>query len=384
MKPLWLMLVLIVELVVAAVLSMLLPQILDQRDVVKPRRAAETLSPADPSPPRQHTMQEAESKTFARASDGPTAVAPYGVRDVALSYFTALPSAVAPQTYTSTDELTDLGRMLFYDPRLSISKRMSCNTCHLLDRYGVDHREVSLGHTGHPVRRNAPSVYNAALHQSQFWDGRRSTLEEQAKDPILSSAEMGMPSALAVEVRLRNIGGYQELFHRAFPNSTEPLTFDNVAIAIGAFERKLMTPSRFDGFLKGDLAQLDENERRGLAIFIQTGCTDCHLGPAVGGTLYKKLGVVEPYPTRDQGRYVITKAEPDRQVFKVPSLRNVGETGPYLHDGSVRELPEMVRIMARYQLGKVLPEEEVADVVAFLKSLTGDLPLDYIAVPTLP
>jgi cytochrome c peroxidase len=305
----------------------------------------------------------------------PSMLAPYG----------QLPEVVEPTTYTLTPELVDLGRMLFYENRMSISQTISCNTCHLLDNYGVDGLQFSLGHEGIPVGRNSPTVYNAALHISQFWDGRAADVEEQAKGPILASGEMGMPDPGYVEEVLKTIPGYLPLFQAAFPGQDDPIVYDNVAIAIGAFERGLLTPGRFDALIGGDDAALTADEKRGLATFNSVGCVGCHNGPAVGGQMYSVLGTVKPWPgVTDEGRYAITGLEADKFSFKVPSLRNIEKTGPYLHDGSIDNLEEITRMMAEYQLGRTLTDAEVADIVAFMTSLTGEIPTDYIAPPELP
>jgi cytochrome c peroxidase len=301
-----------------------------------------------------------------------------------LSLFLPLPAEATPADYQLSEPLIGLGRTLWYDQRLSINQSQSCNTCHPLDRYGADGLPRSLGHDAQPAKRNSQTVYNAAFHVAQFWDGRSPTVEEQAKAPILSAMEMGMHSPQQVEEVLRSIPGYGPLFAAAFPGVTEPITFDNVARALGAFERRLVTPSRFDRFLAGDYSQLSPEEQRGLVTFIKTGCVTCHVGATVGGSMFRKLGEIEPYATADLGRFETTGLEADRYVFKVQSLRNVERTGPYLHDGSIQTLEEMVRLMARHQLGKQLREDEVSAIVTFLKTLTGELPADYIAPPPLP
>lgn len=301
-----------------------------------------------------------------------------------LSLFDILPPEAPPLTYQLSDALINLGRVLYYEPRLSVNQTQSCNTCHPLDRYGMDSLPLSIGHNGAPVKRNAPTVYNAALHIAQFWDGRSPTVEEQAKGPILSSGEMGMLDATAVETALRTIPGYAPLFAAAFPGDPNPIIFDHVAQAIGAFERRLMTPARFDRFLAGDYNQFTEQEQRGFATFVDLGCPNCHVGVTVGGLQFKKLGEKEPYPVDDDGRFTLTNLEVDRHVFKVPSLRNVAQTAPYLHNGSIRTLEEMVTLMARYQLAKPVTPEQITDVVAFLNTLTGEIPRDYIAPPALP
>lgn len=298
--------------------------------------------------------------------------------------FSPLPAEAPPPSYQLTDEITALGRALFYDPRLSVNQVQSCNSCHSLTQYGMDGLSVSRGHDGVPVKRNAPTVYNAALHIAQFWDGRSPTVEEQAKAPILTDGEMGMLDADAVESTLRAIPGYAPLFAAAFPGDPNPMTFEHVAQAIGAFERRLMTPARFDRFLQGDYTQLNEQEQRGFATFTTIGCVNCHVGVTVGGLQFKKLGEKEPYPTEDVGRFAVTGLEIDRHVFKVPSLRNVAQTAPYLHDGSIQTLEEMVPLMARYQLGKQVTPEQVADIIAFLHTLTGEIPVEYISLAALP
>lgn len=301
-----------------------------------------------------------------------------------LSLFDILPPEAPPLTYQLSDALITLGRVLYYEPRLSVNQTQSCNTCHPLDRYGMDALPLSIGHDGAPVTRNAPTVYNAALHIAQFWDGRSPTVEEQAKGPILASGEMGMLDAAAVETALRAIPGYAPLFAAAFPADPNPITFDHVAQAIGAFERRLMTPSRFDRFLAGEYGQFTEQEQRGFATFVDLGCPNCHVGVTVGGLQFKKLGEKEPYPVDDDGRFTLTNLEVDRHVFKVPSLRNVARTAPYLHNGSISTLEEMVPLMARYQLGKQVTPEQITDIVAFLNTLTGDIPRAYITPPPLP
>jgi cytochrome c peroxidase len=262
---------------------------------------------------------------------------------------------------------------------------VSCNSCHALDTYGVDGRAVSPGVQGQLGRRNSPTVFNAAGHVAQFWDGRAASVEEQAKGPILNPAEMGMPSAAAVIERLEAIPGYRAAFAAAFPGDANPVTYDNVGRAIGAFERGLVTPSRWDAFLGGDAAALTPPERDGLATFVGLSCTACHRGAYVGGEMFQKVGLVEPWPEQgDSGRYVVTQQRGDLLVFKVPSLRNIERTGPYFHDGGVATLDEAVRRMARYQLGRELGDAETGSLVTWLKALTGTVRREYVAPPELP
>ena len=209
-------------------------------------------------------------------------------------------------------------------------------------------------------------------------------MEDQAKGPILAHVEMAMPNPEYVVAKLKTIPGYVEEFKKAFPNEKDPITYDNVAKAIAAFERTLVTPSRFDEFLKGNTKALTKEEKEGLRLFIDKGCVGCHNGVAVGGGMFAKFGVFKQYPTYDLGKYKITKKEEDKYVFKVPSLRNIDRTYPYFHDGTVWSLREAVEIMAETQLGKKLSTEEADKIVAFLKSLTGDIPKEARTMPVLP
>lgn len=307
------------------------------------------------------------------------------IDDAALAAFHALPEEVKSDKYPMTPELVALGKMLYYDDRLSKAGETSCNTCHELRTFGVDNQRVSLGHDGQEGTRNSPTVYNAAGQIAQFWDGRAVDVEEQAKGPVLNPVEMAMPDPAFVENTLRSMPGYVEAFSKAFPGQEQPVTFDNMAIAIGAFERKLVTPSRWDAFLAGDKSALTEAEKRGFNAFIDTGCNACHSGTYVGGSLYNKLGLVKPWPDNtDLGRFEVTKSEDDKYFFKVPGLRNIQKTYPYLHDGSLDDLGKTVSMMSEYQLGRTLSDDEVGSIVAFLGTLTGEIPAELVAKPQLP
>ena len=300
-------------------------------------------------------------------------------------YFKPLPKEIpAPKGNPTTKEKVELGKKLYYDPRLSLSGVISCNTCHNLATYGVDNIPTSLGHKFMTGGRNAPTVLNAGFHIAQFWDGRAKDLEEQAKGPILAHVEMAMPNPDFVVLKLKTIPGYVEEFKKAFPNSDEPITYDNIAKAIAAFERTLTTPSRFDEFLKGETKALTKEEKEGLKLFIDKGCVNCHNGVAVGGGMFIKFGIHKPYPTADLGKYKITKQESDKFVFKVPSLRNIAMTYQYFHDGQVWDLKKAVKIMGETQLGVKLTDEEVEKIVAFLNSLTGEIPEHALKLPILP
>ena len=278
-----------------------------------------------------------------------------------------------------------LGRMLYFEKRLSKSQEISCNTCHPLDQYGAEAKRVSEGHKGQRGNRNAPTVLNAAAHVAQFWDGRARTVEEQAKGPILNPVEMAMPSEEDVIAVLQSIQEYRDAFKAAFPSEQNPVTIDNMAKAIGAFERTLATPSRWDRFLEGDSAALTNEEKAGFNKFTEVGCMACHSGPLVGATMFQKLGIQKPWPvTSDLGRFTVTHEETDRMAFKVPSLRNVEKTGPYYHDGSVATLEAAVKDMGEYQLGRILKNQEVGEIVSWLKALSGQIPAGITGPLQLP
>ncbi len=297
----------------------------------------------------------------------------------AKAFFKPLPETpVAKADNPLTPEKIQLGKMLYHDPRLSKSGVISCNTCHNLAMGGVDGLPTSLGHRWTAGPRNAPTVYNAALNVAQFWDGRSPDVEDQATKPIENPIEMAATESLVV-ARLKSIPTYVELFRKAFPGEEDPITLTNIGKAIGAFERTLLTPSRFDRFLRGDLQALSKQELKGLSLFISKGCVSCHYGVNVGGEKFAKFE-----RGADLGRFAVTKEEKDRQVFRVPTLRNVALTAPYYHTGDVWTLEEAVGIMAEKQLNKQLKPDEVKAIVAFLKSLTGEIPKDALKLPTLP
>ena len=227
---------------------------------------------------------------------------------------------------------------------------------------------------GQKGTRNAPTVYNAAGHFAQFWDGRAPDVEEQAKGPVLNPVEMAMASAAQVEAVLKSIPEYADLFKRAFPGQPDPVTFDNLGRAIGAFERRLITPSRWDRLLKGDQGALSDAEKSGFNKFVESGCAACHNGAYVGGNAFQKLGMVRPWPNAaDLGREQVTKKDGDKFLFKVPSLRNVARTAPYFHDGSIATLDDAIRKMGTHQLGKNLTDADVRSIAAWLETLTGNV-----------
>jgi cytochrome c peroxidase len=303
----------------------------------------------------------------------------------ALQAFSPLPAVMQSPDNPVTPEKVALGRRLYFEKRLSKSQDISCNTCHPLNDYGAEGTAVSEGFKGQKGTRNAPTVFNAAGHIAQFWDGRAPTVEEQAKGPMMNPVEMAMPSAQIVVATLKSVPEYRQDFAKAFPGEKDPITLDNAAKAIGAFERTLSTPSRWDKFLRGDSAALTDEEKAGFNKFAEVGCLACHAGAYVGGAMFQKLGIAKPWPsTADPGRFAVTKQEADRMVFVVPSLRNVEKTAPYFHDGSVAKLDDAVRKMAEYQLGRNLKDEEVQEIVTWLKTLTAKLPPNEIRPPETP
>jgi len=314
-----------------------------------------------------------------------SALAQADLTEAFLPMFKPLPAEVASPDNELTEAKINLGRQLYFENRISKGEKLSCNSCHKLDAFGQDNLPFSPGHEGKLGGRSSPTTYNAALHIAQFWDGRESTVEAQAKGPVLNPVEMGMPSADFVVKVLKSMPGYVAGFKAAFPGEADPITYDNFGKAVGAFERKLLTPSKWDDFLKGNKDALSADEKKGFALFAKTGCVTCHNGAAVGGHMYMKLGLVKPWPgLTDKGRAEATKNEADTSFFKVGSLRNITETGPYLHDGSVKTLDQMVKMMAEHQLGKVLTDEETASIITFLKALKGTPNADYIKAPKLP
>lgn len=320
-----------------------------------------------------------------KAPEAPKAVEVAEIDKSRLALFAALPDVMESKDNPITDDKVALGRMLYFETRMSRNHDISCNSCHLLDKYGVDNKKTSEGHKKQLGTRNSPTVYNAAGHFAQFWDGRAKDVEEQATKPILNPSEMALPNDKACVAVLRSIPEYEQLFKKAFPEAKDAVTYENVGKAIGAFERKLVTPSRWDKYLKGDKNALTAEEKAGFNKFFDTGCIACHTGAYGGGAMYQKLGLVKPYPNqKDQGRFEVTKQDADKMMFKVPGLRNVEKTAPYYHDGSIATLEEAVKDMATYQLGKELKDAEAKSIVAWLNTLTGELPMAYVAQPNLP
>lgn len=280
---------------------------------------------------------------------------------------------IPPADTPSNPEKIALGKILYHDTRLSKAGQVSCATCHSLDTWGVDNKKTSEGTGGQRGDRNAPTSFNAFMHIAQFWDGRAATVEDQAVGPILNPIEHGLKDEAAVVAILKKDADIVAAFGKAFSGDGEKVTLQNVGRAIGAYERTLVTKSRFDKLLAGDKTALTNTEKQGFLDFVETGCTTCHMSRIVGGQMFQKLGLLHPYETQDTGRHRVTKNDVDKYYFKVPSLLNIEKTGPYLHDGSIATLEEMVKLMAWHQLSKKLDDAKIASITAFLRSLTGEL-----------
>ena len=304
--------------------------------------------------------------------------------------FPALPSEAPNPENVSSPEKVALGKMLYFETRLSKKGNNSCNSCHNLNTFGVDNKPFSPGDEGKPGGRNSPTSFDAALQFVQFWDGRAKDVEEQAGGPVLNPVEMNMPDKAYVEKQLNGIAGYKELFAKAFPNDKKAITYENMQKAIGAFERTLLTPAPYDAWLGGNDSAMTAEEVKGLQTFMQTGCTACHMGTLFGGMMYQKFPLFGDQKTwlksdkEDLGRFDVTKAEADKYMFKVPMLRNVTETGPYFHNGGISDLQETIRIMGQSELNKSLTPEEVTNIATFLKALKGDISEEAKKAPVLP
>lgn len=323
------------------------------------------------------------------------AVAEDSLMKAAQEQFKPIPAkATAPKDNEITEAKNELGKMLFFDPRLSSSHLISCNTCHNLGMGGDDNLETSIGHGWAKGPRNAPTVLNAVFNVAQFWDGRAEDLKAQAKGPIQAAVEMNSTPPV-VEATLKSMPAYVEAFKKAFPGTPDPVSFDNVAKAIEVFETTLITPSsRFDAYLGGNATAINDTEKAGLKLFMEKGCSACHRGVNVGGHDYFPFGVVEKpgadvLPKGDTGRFTVTKTANDNYVFRSGPLRNIELTAPYFHSGKVWELRDAVAVMGASQLGQKLTDTEIDAITAFLKTLTGHQPkVEYpilpVSAPTTP
>lgn len=316
------------------------------------------------------------------------ATAPDNLLVTARQQFSAIP-ATPPKLNNNpaTPPKVALGKMLFFDPRLSASHAISCNSCHNIGLGGVDGESTSLGHRWQHGGRNAPTVLNSVFNTAQFWDGRAKDLEQQAGGPMINPVEMASPQAHVAE-QLKGIPGYGAPFAKAFPGQKDPITLVNVQKAIAVFEATLITPNApFDQYLKGKTNALTPRQKEGLSLFMSKGCSACHNGINVGGGMYAPFGVVEKpgadlLPPGDVGRFTVTNTASDKYVYKVPTLRNIALTAPYFHTGKSWDLRQAVSLMGTSQLGTQLKKDEIDKITDFLGSLTGDQP--QIVYPVLP
>jgi cytochrome c peroxidase len=304
--------------------------------------------------------------------------------------------APEPADNPTTPEKVELGKMLYFDTRLSSNGTVSCFSCHNVMEGGDDHRATSIGVHGQAGGRNAPTVWNAAYHSAQFWDGRAATLEDQAKGPPANPIEMGMDNLDAVSDRIEKIPGYKPYFDRAFGKG-DNINIDNIAMAIAAYERTLITPnSPYDRYVRGEKSAMTAEQVRGMETFDKVGCTTCHSGANFDGpTLPTGQGFYQKFPLYtdndyvstyglmdDVGRMAATGKVEDKNMWRVPTLRNLAYTAPYMHTGKVKSLPEAVRVMSKTQLGKALKPQQVEEIVAFLGALNGEFPEQ--TMPRLP
>jgi cytochrome c peroxidase len=297
----------------------------------------------------------------------------------AREYFKVLPAQAVMITDPVKAAREKLGQMLFYDPRISKSGTTSCNSCHNLSSFGVDNLSAANSPEGNPAGRNAPTVFNAALHNMYFWDGRALMIEEQPGKMVLNPDELSVPHLGFIVNRLRNDSIYPSLFAASFPDDKIPVSFTNVKRSIASFERTLLAPSRFDVFMSGNLSALNTEEKQGLVLFMNAGCANCHNGVGIGGNSAQRFGIFTDYRTLthsrvdDEGKMNVTGNTKDKDVFKVPGLRNTEMAYPYFHDGSIANLDTTVKIMGKVELNKTFSDPEVKNIVAFLKTLTGDI-----------
>jgi cytochrome c peroxidase len=292
----------------------------------------------------------------------------------AKTLFGALPGKM-PGSENDTPDLVSLGKKLYHEKALSLNNNQSCATCHDVEKLaGVDNQITSKGSVeGKIGTRNSPTVLNAGFQIAQFWDMRAKDLVEQAKGPVLNPAEMAIKDEKAAVKAISAIAEYTALFDKAYPTAKEKITYDNIAKAIAAFERTLISKSRYDKYIAGDKTALTGAEKKGLKLFVESGCITCHTGPLFGGNMLQKMGLVKPYANEtDKGKYDLTKVETDKYMFKVAQLRNIALTAPYFHDGKAATLEEAVKTMGALNLGKEFKTEEVESIVKFLNALSDE------------
>lgn len=342
-------------------------------------------TPAPPTAPV--TPSEATAPVSASASAMPGSTGK-PLDPSALLVFAPLPAKIERPDNTLTEDKVALGRQLYFDARLSKGQDVSCNSCHDVTKAGADEVALSTGTKKKQGTRNAPSVFNAAGGFAQGWDARATLVEELVLPHAAEASVMGMEEKKLVAM-VTSIPAYEIAFKKVFLEEKVPITGETIGKAIAAYTRTLLTPSRWDAFLGGRADALTDAEKAGAAVFLDSNCATCHAGKYVGAAQNQKLGVAKPWPALDggvvdHGRIAVTKQDVDNDVFKVPSLRNVVRTAPYLHDGSIATLEEVTKLMARHQVGKELTDEQVKSLVRFMGALTGEPPKDLVAKPELP
>jgi len=331
-----------------------------------------------PNPVQQDTTATGAVEPAAPAAKAPT----YDPGQLAV--FSPLPEKIERPDNLLSDDKVALGKMLWFDARLSLSQDVSCNSCHDVTKSGADTEAIPSGTKKQKGRRNAPTIFNDAGEFAQGWDAHYQLVEEMVVPHATDPTVMGADEKRLVDT-ISSVPAYAAAFKKAFPEAKGAINADTVSKAIGAYTRKLLTPGRWDKFLAGDATALTDEEKGGLGTFLEVNCNSCHAGKYMGGAQSQKLGLAKPWPTStDLGRYDVTKQDVDKQMFKVPTLRNVTKTAPYLHDGSLATLDETVKMMGRHQLGKELTEAQVKYLVAFLGALAGDAPKDLVSKPELP
>lgn len=335
-------------------------------------------------PPSPTATEPATTSPVATPGAQPEAPKGRAIDPSQLLVFAALPEKIERPDNLLTDDKVALGKQLWFDERLSKGQDVSCNSCHDVTKSGAADVPLSFGTKKQKNTRNTPTIFNAAGGFAQGWDGRGALIE----DFIVPHA--GQATVMAVDEKklvdtVSSVPAYAAAFKKVFPDDKGALTGATISKAIGAYTRKLLTPARWDKFLAGDQAALTDAEKDGLGAFMDANCMTCHAGKYVGAAQNQKLGVAKPWPTTaDVGRFEVTKQEVDRFVFKVPTLRNVTKTAPYLHDGSIASLEELTKLMERHQVGKELTDAQAKSIVTFMGALNGEAPKDLVKKPDLP
>jgi cytochrome c peroxidase len=307
-------------------------------------------------------------------------LSPKDVREILSPYMTML--EVDNEKLKANKDIIDLGRILFYDKRLSANESISCNSCHDLKKYGTNGEYYTKLRKGQGFYRDVPSIYNKVNCQMFNWDGSKKTLKAQVAAAIENKHEMNFPDKVLLIERLKKVTGYKAFFQKAFPNDNAPVSFDNLVKALTLFQEGLITLAPIDRFLKGDDKALTAKQLKGAKAFDEKNCFACHTGVSFGGEMIMKLGVTREWPNqKDLGYYNVSKNPLHKMTFRVSPLRNVEKTAPYFHDASSTRLWDAIRKMGWHEIGDHISLQDVANIQDFLKSFTGEIPQDYIAEP---